>query len=265
MKRSVLATVVVLLALSASAQSSIFPRTAADKVGIDQRIGAEVPLDLTFRDENGKVVRLADYMGDKPVVLTPVYYSCPMLCNLVLDGLVNVARELRFDIGSDYEVVSVSFDPEETPEMANAKKSIYASRYGRDQVEQGWHFLTGDQIEIRQLMDSIGFRYAYDEALQEYAHAAVIVVLQPDGTISRYFYGFEYEPRDLRLALVEASEGKVGNPVDQALLLCYSYDPNAGKYTASVMNIVRLAGTATLAGLSGFIFLMFRKERKNRG
>lgn len=264
MKRFLLTVVVVTLALPASAQN-LFPRTAADKVGIEQRIGAKVPLDLTFQDEDGNDVRLADFMGDKPVVLTPVYYSCPMLCNLVLDGLVNVARELRFDIGTDYEVVSLSFDPEETPEMAKAKKSIYASRYGRDQVEEGWHFLTGDQIEIRQVMDSVGFRYSYDETLQEYAHAAVVVVLQPDGTISRYFYGFEYDPRDLRLALVEASEGKVGNSIDQALLLCYSYDPNTGQYTASVMNVVRLAGTATFAGLAGFVFLMLRKERKDRG
>lgn len=265
MKRSLLITVALLVAVSAAAQNSIFPRTAADKVGIEQRIGAKVPIDLTFLDEDGNEVRLADYMGDKPVVLTPVYYSCPMLCNLVLDGLVNVARELRFDIGEDYEVVSLSFDPEETPEMAKAKKSIYSARYGRDQVDEGWHFLTGNQLEIRQVMDSIGFRYAYDEALQEYAHAAVIVVLQPDGTISKYFYGFEYEPRDLRLSLVEASEGKVGNPVDQALLLCYSYDPNTGKYTASVMNMVRLAGSATFAALAGFVFLMLRRERKNRG
>ncbi len=265
MKHIAAVLLIGLVAISASAQNSIFPRTAADKVGIEQRIGEKVPLDLNFLDENGNQVKLSDYMGDKPVILTPVYYSCPMLCNLVLDGLVNVARDLRFDIGEDYEVVSLSFDPEETPAMAEAKKAIYAARYGRDQVDEGWHFLTGDQLEIRQVMDSIGFRYAYDEALQEYAHAAVIIVLQPDGTISRYFYGFEYEPRDLRLALVEASEGKVGNPVDQALLLCYSYDPSTGKYTASVMNAIRLAGTATLAGLGGFLFLMLRKERKNRG
>lgn len=264
MKRRGILIAVLMLVVPAGAQN-LFPRSAADKVGITQRIGGQVPLDLTFVDERGDEVTLSDYFGDKPVVLTPVYYSCPMLCNLVLDGLVNVARELRYDIGDEYEVVSVSFDPGETAEMAEAKKAVYAARYGRDQVEAGWHFLTGEQLAIRQLMDSIGFRYAYDDTVQEYAHAAVIVVLQPDGTIARYFYGFEYKPRDLRLALVEASEGKVGSIVDQALLLCYSYDGTMGKYTASIMGAVRVAGTAMAAGLAGFIFLMIRKERKGRG
>lgn len=265
MRRTALILLVVLIGAVPAAAQNLFPRTAADKVGITQKIGGKVPLELEFRDESGKVVTLGDYMGDKPVVLTPVYYSCPMLCNLVLDGLVNVARELRFNIGDEYEVISVSFDPAETPEMAAAKKSIYAGRYGREDVQQGWHFLTGDQLQIRQLMDSVGFRYEYDQNLQEYAHAAVVIVLQPDGTIARYFYGFEYDPRDLRLALVEASEGKVGGMVEQALLLCYSYDPNSGKYTATVMSVIRVAGTATVAGLAGFVFLMIRKERKHRG
>lgn len=264
MKRTILIIAILIVAAGVGAQN-LFTPTAAEKVGITQQIGDKVPLDLEFVDENGKVVTLGDYVKDKPVVLTPVYYSCPMLCNLVLDGLVNVARELRFDIGEEYRVVSVSFDPNETPEMAKAKKAIYASRYGRAQVERGWHFLTGEQLEIRQLMDSIGFRYAYDEALEQYAHAAVIVVIQPDGTISRYFYGFEYDPRDLRLALVEASEGKVGGIVEQALLLCFSYDATAGKYTATIMSVIRLAGTATIAVLAGFVFLMIRKERKHRG
>ena len=265
MRRITLITAMAMLIAVAMEGQNLFPRSTADQVDVTQRIGEKVPLDLEFVDENGNVVTLGDYLNDKPIVLTPVYYSCPMLCNLVLDGLVKVARELRFDIGEEYDVVSLSFDPSETPEMASAKKEIYASRYGREQAEEGWHFLTGDRLEIRQLMDSIGFRYEYDQSLQQYAHAAVVIVIQPDGTISRYFYGFEYDPRDLRLALVEASEGEVGDIVDQALLLCFSYDATAGKYTATVMNVIRLAGTVTVAGLAGFVFLMIRRERKNRG
>jgi protein SCO1 len=258
-------TTCILLLLAIPASGQIVPRSAAEKVGIDQRIGRQIPLDLSFVDERGEQVRIGDLIGDKPVVLTPVYYSCPMLCNLVLDGLVKVARELRLDIGDDYDVISVSFDPKETSEMAEAKKKIYTRRYGRATVDQGWHFLTGEQLEIRQLMDSIGFRFAYDETLDEYAHAAVVIVLTPDGKIARYFYGFEYQPRDLRLALVEASKGRIGTAVDQVLLLCYSYDPHSGKYTAQVMNIIRIMGTATAAGLAGFIFIMVRRERKHRG
>jgi protein SCO1 len=255
----------ILLLCAISVSGQIVPRSAAEKVDIQQRIGQQVPLELSFVNERGEQVRIGDLIGDKPVVLTPVYYSCPMLCNLVLDGLVKVARELRLDIGDEYDVISVSFDPKETFEMAAAKKKIYTRRYGRATVDQGWHFLTGEQLEIRQLMDSIGFRYAYDDTIDEYAHAAVVIVLTPDGTIARYFYGFEYQPRDLRLALVEASKGRIGTAVDQVLLLCYSYDPHSGKYTAQVMNIIRIMGTATAAGLAGFIFIMIRRERKHRG
>ena len=264
MKRALILLMLGGLASPAFAQS-IFPRSAMDGVELAQRIDSKIDLDLEFTDENGETVTLRQYFDEgKPVVLTPVYYSCPMLCNLVLDGLVNVARELRFDIGGDYEVVSVSFDDRETAPMASAKKEIYAKRYGRSEVEEGWHFLTGDKLAIRQLMDSIGFGFAYDPALDQYAHAAVIVVLTPGGKIARYFYGFEYRPRDLRLALVEASEGRVGTIVDQALLVCFSYDAANGRYTPAVMRGLQVAGSMTFLVLTGFVVTLIRKERKNR-
>lgn len=264
MIRAAVILVATLTALPGSGQG-VFPSTPADGVRVDQKIGRMLDLDLEFVNEQGETVRLGDYFdGEKPVVLTPVYYSCPMLCNLVLDGTVNVARELRYDIGDEYDVLSISFDHRETPEMAEAKKAIYAGRYGRDEVENGWHFLTGNKLEIRQLMDSIGFGFAYDDELDEYAHAAVVVVVNPDGEIARYFYGFEFDAKDLRLALVEASKGGVGSVVEQALLLCYSYDPARGQYTASVMNLLRLGGSATTLALGGFIFFMVKRERKRR-
>ncbi|HUO85616.1 MAG TPA: SCO family protein, partial [Thermoanaerobaculia bacterium] len=228
MKRALALLAIVLFAPAAHAQS-LFPRDVRDGVSIEQRIGAQIPLDLQFVDEAGRNVTLRNYFGDKPVILTPVYYSCPMLCNLVLDGLVKTASNLRFDIGTEFEVVSVSFDPRETAEMAASKKEIYTRRYGREGVTGGWHFLTGDALPIRQLMDSVGFRYAWDSNLNQYAHAATIIVLTPEGKVARYFYGFEYDSRDLRLGLVEASDSEIGSVVDQALLLCYSYDPASGK------------------------------------
>lgn len=258
--------IALVTAVTVPVVGQVFPSTPADGVYLEQRIGKMLDLDLTFRNEEGETVRLGDYFdGEKPVVLTPVYYSCPMLCNLVLDGMVNVARELRFDIGDEYDVLSVSFDHMETPEMAVAKKEIYAARYGREEVDEGWHFLTGEKLEIRQLMDSIGFGYSWDDELDEYAHAAVVVVVNPDGEIARYFYGFEYDAKDLRLALVEASKGGVGSVVEQALLLCYSYDPARGQYTASVMKLLRLGGSTTALALGGFIFIMVRRERKRKG
>ncbi|MBW3565356.1 MAG: SCO family protein [Acidobacteria bacterium] len=257
--------VLLLLMSAAPISAQIFPRSAVDGVQLVQRIDSEIPLDLELVDESGKTVRLQDYFDKgKPVVLTPVYYSCPMLCNLVLDGMVNVARELRFDIGEEYEVVTVSFDDRETADMAAAKKEIYARRYGRAEVENGWHFLTGDKVTIRQLMDSIGFGFAYDDALDQYAHSAVVVVLTPEGKIARYFYGFEFKARDLRLAIVEASEGRVGTIVDQAMLVCFSYDASVGRYTPAVMRGLQVAGSATVLILGGFVFSLIRKERKNR-
>ena len=264
MRRIAVSLIALMLVSGAVRAQSIFPRDASENVAIEQRTGEPIPMDLEFVDDSGRIVRLGDYFGDKPVVLTPVYYSCPMLCNLILDGMVRTASDLRFDIGDQYEVVTFSFDHRETTEMARAKKDLYTRRYGREGVEKGWHFLTADQPTIRSLMDAIGFRFGYDQTLDQYAHPAGIVVVTPDGKISRYFYGFEFSSRDLRLGLVEAGEGKVGSPVDQVLLLCYSYDPATGKYSRVAMDAVRVGGTVTAVGVFGFIFFMIRREVKGR-
>lgn len=233
----------------------------AKKVKLEQKLGTQIPLDLEFVDDRGQKVTLAKYFGKRPVILMPVYFDCPMLCNMVLDGMVTAIRDLRFVIGQEYEIVSFSFNPKDTPEDARKKKDIFAKRYGRPGAE-GWQFLTGADPAIDALTDAIGFRYGYDPQTGQYAHAAMAVVLTPEGKIARYFYGFEFRSRDLRLALVEASRSRIGSPVDQFLLLCYHYDPATGKYSATAMNAVRAGGVATVAGIAGFIFIMLRRERR---
>lgn len=234
-------------------------------VSIDQKLGAQIPLDLQFKDESGRDVTLAKYFqSGRPVVLNLVYYDCPMLCTEVLNNLSSTFRLLTFDIGKDYEVVTVSFDPREKPELAAAKKSAYLQRLGRPGAETGWHFLTGSQKSTTTLTDAVGFHYQWDEKLQQYAHATAIMVATPEGKLSHYFYGVEYPPKDLRLALVEASNRKIGNPVDAVLLYCYHYDPRTGRYGAVVTNIVRLSGAATLLILGTFLIVMFRKESKGK-
>ena len=231
-------------------------------VAIEQHLDRRLPLDLPFRDETGRTVRLSDYFGKRPVVLVLAYYNCPMLCTEVLNGLTSAMRVLTFDAGREFEVVTVSFDPHDTPSDARAKKEPYVARYGRPTAAAGWHFLTGDQASIAGLTESVGFRYAWDEKIDQFAHASAIYVATPDGRLSRYFYGIEYAPRDLRLALVEASRGKIGTPVDQLLLYCYHYDPAAGRYGAVVMNMVRVAGVAAVLLLSTFLTLMWRRDRR---
>ena len=231
-------------------------------VSIEQRLDQQLPLDLQFRDEAGRIVRLRDYFGKRPVVLVLAYYNCPMLCTQVLNGLVSAMRVLSFDAGREYEVVTVSFDPRDDPSDARAKKAPYVARYGRPGAAAGWHFLTGEPRAIAGLTGAVGFRYAWDERIGQFAHASAIYVATPDGRLSRYFYGIEYAPRDLRLALVEASRGKIGTPVDQLLLYCYHYDPVAGRYGAVVMNMVRVAGVAFVLILSTFLALMWRRERR---
>lgn len=231
-------------------------------VSIEQRLDQPLPLDLEFRDESGRAVRLREYFGKRPVILVLAYYDCPMLCTQVLNGLVSAMGILSFDAGREYEVVTVSFDPRDDPSDARAKKAPYVARYGRPGAAAGWHFLTGEPKAIRALTESVGFRYAWDERIEQFAHASAIYVATPDGRLSRYFYGIEYAPRDLRLALVEASRGRIGTPVDQLLLYCYHYDPAAGRYGAVVMNMVRLAGVAFVLLLSGFLFLMWRREKR---
>jgi len=258
--------VIVFLALSVPGHAQDFNTAsnqpqALSQVRIDQKLDAQVPLDLQFRDETGKVVRLGDYFGKKPVVLSLVYYECPMLCTLVLNGMLTSFKVLSFDVGKEFEVVTVSFNPREKPGLAAAKKQSYLKRYDRPTGEQGWHFLTGEEDQITRLADAVGFKYTYDAKTEQYAHASAIMVLTPKGHVARYYYGIEYAPRDLRLGLVEASADKIGSPVDQLLLYCFHYDPLTGKYGMVIRNVLRLGGIATLGLLFGFIGLMLWRER----
>ncbi|HVI10344.1 MAG TPA: SCO family protein [Candidatus Binatia bacterium] len=230
-------------------------------VGIEQHMDAQVPPQLEFRDETGKAVKLGDYFGKKPLILNLVYYNCTMLCGEALAGLSSAMRLIKFDVGDQFDVVTVSFDPRETPEMAAAKKKDYVERYGRPGAAAGWHFLTGPAESIDALTKAVGFQYHYDPKTNQYAHATAIMVLTPQGHISRYFYGVDFPPKDLRLGLVEASEAKIGNAVDAVLLFCYHYDPQAGKYGAIVTNILRLAAAATILILGTMLLIFWRLER----
>lgn len=239
---------------------------ALNEVKIEQKLNEQLPLDLTFRNEHGETVRLGDYFGKKPVLLALVYYQCPMLCNQVLNGMVTSFKVLNFKAGEEFDVVTVSFDPLETPDLARAKKKTYLDylpEAKRAAADKGWHFLTGDQENIRRLTESIGFHYYFDAATDQFAHASAIYVATPQAKLSHYFYGIEYSPKDLRLALVEASANKIGSPVDQLLLYCYHYDPATGKYGAVVMNMVRLGGVATLIAI-GLMFIVMRRRTASR-
>jgi protein SCO1 len=232
-----------------------------ENVGIEQHLDAQVPPDLSFRDETGKSVKLGDYFGRKPMILNLVYYNCTMLCGEALAGLASAMRLIKFDVGNEFDVITVSFDPRETPEMAAAKKNDYVGRYGRPNAASGWHFLTGPPESINALTKAVGFQYQYDERTNQFAHATAIMVLTPQGHISRYFYGVDFPPKDLRLGLVEASQAKIGNAVDAVLLYCYHYDPQTGKYGAMVANILRLAAAATILLLGGMLLIFWRLDR----
>jgi protein SCO1/2 len=236
---------------------------ALKKVGIDQKLNQQLPLDLTFRDENGQTVQLGQYFGKRPVVLSLVYYSCPMLCTQVLNGMAAAFKTLAFVPGEQYEVVTVSFDPKETPELAAEKKRLYVDylpEAKRQGAINGWHFLTGDAANIKRLTEAVGFRYQWDDATKQFAHASGIMVLTPEGKLAQYYYGIEYSPKDLRLGLVDASANRIGTTVDQLLLYCYHYDPATGKYGAAVMNIIRLGGLITIAGI---IILLLALRRRS--
>jgi len=231
------------------------------RIGIDQRIGEQVPLDLPFTDESGRQVKLGDYFGKRPVVLALVYYECPMLCTQVLNGLVSALGVMNFEPGREFEVVAVSFNPKEGPGLAAQKKASYLKRYGRPNTAAGWHFLTGPQESITQLTNAMGFRYEYNDEIDQFAHGAAIEVLTPKGRIARYFYGIEYSARDIRLGVIEAADERVGSVIDDVLLLCLHYDPLTGKYGATVLGLVRLGGIATLLALLGFMTVSLRQER----
>lgn len=227
-------------------------------VGIEQHLNEQIPPDLILRDETGKTVRLGDYFGKRAMILNLVYYHCPMLCNEVLSGLESAMRVLKFDVGKDFDVLTVSFDPKETPEMAVAKKAEFLKRYGRAGAAPGWHFLTGPQASIDSLTRAAGFQYEYDAKSGQFAHATAIMVLTPEGKIAQYYYGVEFAPRDLQLGLVQASHNKIGNLVDEVLLYCYHYDPDTGKYGAIISRILKLAAGATILILGTFLIVMFR-------
>jgi protein SCO1/2 len=228
-------------------------------VGIEQHLEEQIPADLAFRDETGKAVHLGDYFGQKPVILNLVYYKCPMLCSEVLSGLESALRVLKFDVGKDFQVLTVSFDPHDTPELATAKKAEYLKRYGRADAAQGWHFLTGPQESIDALTKSAGFQYEYDPKTGQFAHTTAIMILTPAGKIAQYYFGVEYAPKDLRLGLVQASQGKIGNVVDEVLLYCYHYDPATGKYGAIISRILQLSAAATILVLGALLLILFRR------
>jgi protein SCO1/2 len=232
------------------------------KVAFAQNLDAQLPLDTPLVDESGRGVKVGDYFGKRPVILLFVYYECPMLCTLELNGLLRNLRALTMTAGREFEVVAVSIDPTETPSLARAKKAGYMKRYGRPGAEGGWHFLTGTDANVRRLADTVGFKYVYDPKSRQYAHPAGLVVVTPGGRLARYIYGVDFPANNLRWSLIDASAGKVGTPVDRLLLMCFHYDPSTGRYNFAVMSAVRLFGVATVAGLGAFMFLSHRRDRQ---
>jgi protein SCO1/2 len=270
--RKLLAAVLISAGLSATAQAppKLQPGedvpnrkpSILDNVGIEQRLNQQVPLDLAFTDETGQAVQLRQYFGSKPVILALVYYQCPMLCSQVLNGMTGALNSIvRFNVGRDFNVITVSFDPRDTPQNAAENKKSYLSRYRRAGAAQGWHFLTGRKDQIDALATAVGFHYAWDPQVKQFAHASGIMLLTPDGRLAQYYYGIEYVPRNIQLGLIEASQGKIGNLADELVLYCFHYDPTQGRYGAAVFNILRVSALATLLLLGGFMIVMFRRDR----
>lgn len=234
-------------------------------VGIEQKLGAQLPLDSEFKDENGNPVKLGEYFGKgKPVILALVYYECPMLCNEVLNGLTGSLKGISFDAGKDFDVVAISFDARENekPELAKNKKAGYLERYGRAGTENGWHFLTGTQNSIDAVTKAVGYNYVFDEKTNQFAHAGGIMIATPEGKMSRYFYGIDYLPRQLKLGIMDSAKDNIGNPAEQLLLYCYHYDPASGKYGLSILRVIRIAGAATILGIVGMMLVFWRKNKK---
>jgi protein SCO1/2 len=237
---------------------------ALQGVGIDQRLNSQIPLDIVFRDEAGRSVPLSTFFASKkPVIFAPVYYRCPMLCTQILTGIESSLKAVTFNPGQDFEVVAFSFDPKDTPETAASKRELYIRRYGRPGTANGWHFLTGDAENIKRLCDALGFHVKYDASTDQFAHASAVMIATPTGKLSRYFYGVEYAPRDIRLGLVEASEGKIGSPVDQVLLFCFHYDPATGKYGAIAMGTLRAASALFVLIGGAFLVIVIRREKRH--
>jgi len=234
-----------------------------EKVGIDQKLGDSVPGDLLFKDEDGHVVRLQQYLGKRPTVLVLAYFQCPMLCTMVLNDVLRTIRAMSETVGKDFDIITVSFDPSDTPRMAALKKETYLAQYDRPGAEAAWHFLTGDQSSITSLTKAVGFRYAWDQSSKTFAHASGIMVLSPQGKISRYFYGIDYAPQDLRLALLEASDGKTGSLAEQTLLYCFQYNPATGRYGLAINRALKAGGLLTMLALGSTIVLLLRRERRS--
>ena len=257
-----IAVVTMMGLIPAVAHAQNTPSNLTSEVRIEQKLNELVPFDLAFQNESGQTVHLGDYFATKPVILVLAYYECPNLCTLVLNALLTSAQDLKFDAGLDFEIVVVSFDPSETSALAAAKKRSYTRRYGRPDSADGWHFLTGEEPQIRQLTQKVGFRYLFDPATKQFAHPSAIMVLTPEGNISRYFAGLEYPPNELRLALVEASNRRIGSITDQLFLFCFHYNPLTGKYGVAIMSLIRVAGCATVLAIGTFVLLQLRRDRR---
>lgn len=264
-RAALVAPLLLLLSVTVAGADAVVPPEQMPgplkEVRFDQKLGDRLPLDARLTDESGAPVVLGDFFGEKPVLLTFAYFDCPMLCPMVLSGLAKALSVLAFDVGQELDVVVVSIDPSETAEQAAQAELTMLHRYGRTETGDGWHFLVGEDAEVRRIADAAGFQYAWVEDVQEWAHASGIVVVAPDGTLAQYYYGIEYPPKDLRLAVVDASEGRVGNVVDQILLYCFRYDPQLGRYTAVAMRILRLTGVAFIIVLAASLFFLFRGDR----
>jgi len=255
-----LTALLALAPLPARASSDVRPAELRE-VGIDQRLNQQVPLDLPFRNEAGETVTFGSLLRGKPVILSLVYYECPMLCTLVLNGLLSTMKALPFDVGNEFDVITVSFDPRDTSALATQKKDTYLREYKRLGAEAGWHFLTGDEASIKRLAEAVGFRYNYMPEKKEFAHAAGIMVLTPTGILARYFYGVEYAPRDVKFGLMDAAQERIGTAVDQVMLFCFSYDPSTGRYSMLVLTLVRIGGALTVLAFALFLFRMLRRDR----
>jgi protein SCO1/2 len=230
-----------------------------ENVGINQRLEQQIPLDLTFRDETGKTVQLGNYIGKKPVILNFVYYRCPMLCPELLIGLESSLKVLKFDVGKEFDVVTVSFDPNDTPQLAAAKKADILKRYNRHGAESGWHFLTGDAQSITALADAAGFHYQFDKKTGQFAHGTAIMVLTSEGKVSQYYYGVDFPPKDLRLSLIQASDNKIGTLADAVLLYCFHYDPATGKYSVMIGRLIQVGGGLTIVLIGGMLLLLSKR------
>jgi len=237
------------------------PDSVLTAIGIDQKLDAIVDPTTSFRDETGEAVTLGNYLGNKPIILTPVYYECPMLCSMALNGLVKALRVMPFTAGKEFQIVTLSIDPKETPEQALEKKRHYIHDCGRAGADKGWHFLTGTTDPIRKITGEIGFRYVYDQYTSQWAHTSGLTILTPDGRVSQYFYGIEYDPKALRYSLIAASNGKIGSLVDHVLMYCFQYDATTGKYSLAIMRVVRAAGVTTVLALVSFMVIGSRKKR----